>query len=128
MIAVFADEDPQATLVRWVLTANVDVVISTITLAEATTRPAIQGDWRQIQVIQTQLATVPRFTIETVDRLHAIETALVRAQTRLKLPDAVVVATARLSGAVALIGNDRQWRHKPLGVPYHHLDNLLALP
>ena len=42
------------------------------------------------------------------------------------MPDAAVVATARLANASALIGNARQWRHKPLGVPYHHMDDIVA--
>ncbi len=62
-----------------------------------------------------------------LDQKHAIETAYVRAATGLKLPDAAIVATALLAGAVALIGNDRQWRNKPLGVPYHHMDDIVAL-
>jgi len=40
---------------------------------------------------------------------------------------AAIIATARLAGATALIGNDRQWRNKPLGVVYHHVDDILAL-
>jgi hypothetical protein len=61
------------------------------------------------------------------DQTHAIETAFVRAETRLKLPDAAIVATARLADAFAILGNDRQWRPRPLGVPYHHMDDILAL-
>ncbi len=39
----------------------------------------------------------------------ARETALVRAVTGLRTPDAVQVATARLSGADAIVTNDRRW-------------------
>lgn len=61
-----------------------------------------------------------------VDHPHAIEAAIVRSRTGLKRPDAVIVATARRAGASALIGTDRQWRTKPLGVPDHHIDDILA--
>ena len=32
------------------------------------------------------------------------------------------------SDFLRLIGNDHRWKNKPLGVPYHHLDDILALP
>jgi PIN domain nuclease of toxin-antitoxin system len=73
------------------------------------------------------LAKLAPVTIVDLDQRHAIETAYVRAATGLKLPDAAIIATARLAGAAALIGNDRQWRNKPLGVAYHHMDDILAL-
>ena len=66
-------------------------------------------------------------TIIDLDQRHAIEAAYVRAATGLKLPDAAIIATARLARATTLIGNDRQWRNKPLGVTYHHMDDILAL-
>lgn len=104
------------------------VIISTITLTEAVTRPAISGDLARVNQIVAGLLALPGFDIIDVDRAHAIEAAVVRGQTNLKLPDAAIIATARLANAAALVGNDRQWRHKPLGVPYHHMDDILALP
>ena len=71
---------------------------------------------------------MPRLRVVDLDQPHAVEAAWVRAQTGLKLPDAAIIATGRRAGAGVLIGNDRQWRHKQLGVPYHHMDGLLALP
>lgn len=104
------------------------LVISTITVAEAVTRPATQGDQRHVAALRAALRSLPNLAIVPFDEPHAVETAFVRAETGLKLPDAAVVATARLAGAAALLGNDRQWRAKPLGVRYHHIDDLLALP
>jgi predicted nucleic acid-binding protein len=60
-----------------------------------------------------------------VDQKHALEAAHVRAQTGLKLPDAAIVATARLADAHTLIGNDRQWRNMPLGVAFLCIDDIL---
>ncbi len=103
------------------------MVISTITLAEAVTRPARDGNADRVNAIHRGLLTLPRMHIIELDQRHAIETAYVRGQTGLKLPDACVIATARLANAYALIGNDRQWRNKHLGVPYHHMDDILTL-
>ena len=107
--------EPVTSLLRSVLLdPSVPVVISTISLAEIVTRPANQGDLARVRTIRTGLLAFPLLQIVDFDQTHAIEAAIVRGQTALKLPDAAVVATARLANAVALIGNDRQWRHKPL--------------
>jgi PIN domain nuclease of toxin-antitoxin system len=107
---------------------SVRIVLSTVTLAEAVGRPASHGDHVRVQAIRRALLALPGTTIVDLDQDHAVETAWVRAMTGLKLPDAAIVATARRAGAGALLGNDRQWRGKPLGVPYHHMDDILALP
>ncbi len=106
----------------------VPVVISTITLVEVLGRPALAGDTAVIGAIRRALLALPAFRIVDLDQAHAVETALVRAGTGLKLTDAAIIATARLANASALLGNDRQWGTKPLGVAYHHVDDLLALP
>lgn len=104
------------------------VVVSTVALAELIVRPIRDGDAARVGLILSRLRSLPHLSIVDFDQRHAIETATVRARTGLKLPDAASVATARLAGASALLGNDRRWRTAPLGVPYHHLDDILALP
>ena len=104
------------------------MVISAITLAEVVTRLAMQGDRARVNAVRTALAGLPSLSIIDFDQQHPVETAYVRAQTGLKLPDAAIVATARLADASALIGNDRQWRNRALAVPDHLIDDLLALP
>jgi PIN domain nuclease of toxin-antitoxin system len=107
--------------------ADLDIVASVITLAEAVARPARAGDRQRVAAVAAALTALPRFRFIDFDRSHALEAAFVRGSTDLKLPDAAIIATARLANSIALIGNDRQWRNKPLGVPYHHMDDLLAL-
>lgn len=58
-------------------------------------------------------------------RSHLMETAAIRSLTRLKLPDAAIVATARVAGAIAIVGNDRVWQARPLGIQYIHLDDVI---
>jgi PIN domain nuclease of toxin-antitoxin system len=112
---------------RFIEDPDILVVISTITLAEVVTRPAMRRDTQRVEAIHAALQTFPALQIINFDQSHAVETAIVRAGTGLKLPDAAIVATARLAQAGALLGNDRQWRGKALGVPYHHIDDILAL-
>ena len=129
MIAFITSDQPVASLVEPLLLApRLSVVISAITLAEVVTRPAMQGDRARVNAVRTALAGLPSLSIIDFDQQHPVETAYVRAQTGLKLPDAAIVATARLADASALIGNDRQWRNRALAVPDHLIDDLLALP
>jgi PIN domain nuclease of toxin-antitoxin system len=129
LIDFIADQDPVASLLEPILlTPSVPKIISAVTLAELLTRPAQQRDALRVRTVHGLLRSLPGLSIVALDQRHAVETAQVRAETGLKLPDAAIVATARLAGAGALIGNDRQWRHKALGVPYHHMDDILARP
>jgi len=117
MIALITRTEPVASLVRRLLRdIDVPIVISTITLAEIVVRPARQGDLTRVRNIHSSLAALANVAVIDLDPAHAIETAIVRGLTSLRLPDAAIVATARLANASALIGNDRQWRHKPLSL------------
>lgn len=128
MIAVISAHQPTAGLLRPLLRdPELPVVISTVTLTEVVTRPARDANAGRVTAIHQALRALPRFEIVDFDQQHAIEAAYVRGQTALRLPDAAIVATARLANAFAILGNDRQWRHRPLGVPYHHMDDILAL-
>jgi len=129
LIDFVARRQPTGALLRPLLRhRRVPIVMSTITLAEIVARPAADGNRERVRAIRRILLTLPNLVIIDLDQRHALATAVVRAETGLKLPDAAIVATARLAGASALIGNDRQWKGKPLGVPYHHVDDILALP
>jgi len=129
LIDYFAGNEPVAALLDAPLRSpSVPIVVSTIALAELVTRAAATGIRHRIDARRAALQGLPGLVLVDLDQEHAIETAIVRALTGLKLPDAAIVATARLAGASALLGNDRRWKTAPLGVSYHHLDDILALP
>lgn len=128
LIDYVAQQQPTTSLLEpMLLDPAVSIVISTITVTEAVTRPAMQDDRPRVDTIVEALRGIPGLRIVDFDQGHAVEAAIVRGLTGLKLLDAAIVATARLANASALLGNDRQWRTKPLGVPYHHIDDILAL-
>lgn len=127
IIAFLSATEPYASLVASILEdESVRAVLSTITLSESVVRTARSGGMPGLETVAASLYALPNCAWMDLDRRHALETARVRSATGLRLPDAAVVATARLANACALIGNDRQWRGKDLGVPYHHMDDLLA--
>ncbi len=78
-------------------------------LAEVMVGPARQGPG-SVEAATEMLAAVPVETVP-IDGRVAVETAALRASTgpRLRLPDAMVVATAIVLGASRLITTDRRW-------------------
>jgi PIN domain nuclease of toxin-antitoxin system len=135
LIAYVSDFQPIASLVAPIVEhPYLDVTISAVVLAETLTPPtsglaasAESGsEHKTIEKIRSFVIALPRVTIVDFDQAVAVEVAIVRSQTKLKLPDAAAIATARLTRAVAILGNDRRWKNKPLGVPYLHLDDLVV--
>jgi predicted nucleic acid-binding protein len=87
-------------------------LITTITLAEVLTAPAQAGNRRAMQDYELYLTHFPNLRLIPLDVALARETALVRAATGLRMPDAVNVAAARLYDADAVVTNDRRWAGK----------------
>jgi predicted nucleic acid-binding protein len=96
--------------------SKLEGVITTITLIELLTYPAQKGDFGTLREWELYLTNFPNLLIVPLDQVLAHETALVRGSTRLKTPDAVQVAAARLNGADAILTNDRPWE-KRVGAP-----------
>jgi len=82
---------------------------TTVTLAELLTVPAQGNDRRAMQEYELYLTHFPNLRIVPLDTALAREAALVRAATRLRMPDAIQVAAARLHGADVIVTNDRRW-------------------
>jgi len=97
-------------------------LITTVTLAEVLTVPAQAGDRRAMQDYELYLTHFPNLRLVPLDVALARETALVRAATKLRTPDAVQVAAARLAGADAIVTNDRRWAGRVKGPALVMLD------
>ena len=61
-----------------------------------------------------------KFKLLEVDAAVSSETILIRRRTRLKLPDAIILATARVHGLLFVTRNHRDFpRHEPdIRIPY----------
>ena len=105
-----------ASLTREILAAielgQVAGLTTTITLAELLTRPAQANDQRAIQEYELYVTHFPNLRIVPLDVELARETARVRAETGLRMPDAVQVAAARLYEADAIVTNDHRWQNR----------------
>jgi predicted nucleic acid-binding protein len=85
---------------------QVHAIVSTITIAEirAGLRPAeAQSVW---QAFVSHILTSPNYVVEPVDRSIAEVGGELRERTKLKLPDALIVATAKLKGAEYIVTQD----------------------
>jgi predicted nucleic acid-binding protein len=58
------------------------------------------------------LSTFPNMTALPMDLAVATSAATIRAITGLRLPDAIIVASALLSGCEVVVSNDERWKRK----------------
>ncbi len=101
--------DLTTAILRAVEAGRAEGLATTMTLAELLTYPAQKGDMATMQEWELYLTNFPNLLIVPLDQALAREAALVRGETRLKMPDAIQVAAARLHGADAVVTNDRPW-------------------
>ena len=125
LIAYLAGEQPQNALIAHLLESDAQIVISAITASESFVRTVETYGRDFAEDILASLENSGRLFLVPFGRSHLMETATIRSVTRLKLPDAAIVATARVAGAIALVGNDRAWQNKSLGIQYIHLDDVV---
>jgi predicted nucleic acid-binding protein len=86
------------------------VVISTVTLAEVLAGPLRVGNELLTAQYREALTRSAGWQVLPFDAELAVEAARVRAVYRLRLPDAIQVATAIRAGAAALVTHDRALR------------------
>lgn len=112
----FADHPRYGPLTQVMLNAvekgEVEGLTSTITLAEVLTRPAQVGDRQAMRDYELYLTHFPHLCIVPLDVALAQEAAMVRANTGLRMPDAIQIAAALAHGADTVVGNDLAWRNK----------------
>lgn len=58
---------------------------------------------------ETLLSHYPNLEIIPIGRPVLLKAADLRVQHRLRTPDAIILATAALSGATLVLGNDEHW-------------------
>lgn len=125
LISYLANEEPVALLVGQLMKSRAALVFPAVVVSEALVRTAATYGRVMVGSIVQSLQERPNMSIIPFGIPQLIETAIVRAETRLKFPDAAIVATARLAGAIAIVGNDRAWQNKSLGIRYIHLDDVV---
>lgn len=104
--------DRAAEILDAVEAGTVSATMSTIGLTEVLTGPARQGDGARFELLATELRAIRHLRWVDVRPEIAVDAAWLHGAGDLGLEDAVHVATARASGATALITNDRRIRSR----------------
>lgn len=115
------DVSPYNTILEEILgLAEVDQIkayLSVITTAEILVKPLQKEDKSLVSNYLRFFNSFPNLTVVDTTKDIAIQAAVVKANTGLKLPDAIIIATAAVMRCPVL-GNDKKWLTKQLPVPY----------
>jgi predicted nucleic acid-binding protein len=84
-------------------------VVSAITVTEALVRPMRAASASAIRLVDDFLLHFPNLRVDPVTVAVAREAARIRAATAAPTPDALVIATAVVASAGAIVTNDRSW-------------------
>jgi len=84
-------------------------LISVVTVAEVLVGPARSGDHALHAEIAEFLTQLPGLRIHDIDLRIAQGAATIRARYRLRLADALIIATGIAAGAGRIVSNDREW-------------------
>lgn len=110
LISVFAQESLSEKIVPIIdAVANKgthEFVASVLTFSECAVLPYREGNWAALDQVKLMFQ-MPNLTVYAMDEVVAEETARIRGVYNLKMPDAIVVATAVVHKADVLLTNDR---------------------
>jgi predicted nucleic acid-binding protein len=109
---------------RRVQAGSLSIIVSAITEAELLVKPERDGNEAAQERIADLLSENGIYVIG-VDRRIARRAAAIRAHARLKLPDAIIVATGLETDCEAIVGNDGQWSKKDVDIPFIRLDDVV---
>lgn len=86
-----------------------ELLVSTVSLAEVLTGPLRTGNEELAQEYRNALTAPPTWRLVELSANIAHRAARIRAHSKLRLPDAIQVATALETSSIALITRDRDF-------------------
>lgn len=98
--------------------------LSVITITELLVKPIRDKNLELRGKIDLFLDYFPNLEVLDVTREIAARAAEIHAATNLRVPDAILIATAAVHGC-AMVGNDLACAKKDLGIPYIYLGGYL---
>lgn len=113
-----AEQDPlhvdrAAAVIDAVAEGAVAGSLSVVGLAEVLLGPATRGELVAVEQMAGEIDATPNLKIVVVTQEIAIDAAVIGGLRRLKLADAIHLASARAVGATAFVTNDRHFRSAP---------------
>jgi len=98
----------QVSVLRAIESGEIDAFTSELTLAECLVKPIADKNARLVEEFLALLSGIEAIEVVPVSRPVLIEASRHRAETNVKLADAIHLATARLNECATLISNDRR--------------------
>ena len=112
-------------LLKRVESGKLRAVVSVVTEMELLATETVQADRRSINDVEQLLRRLDNLQVLDVDRTVARRAATLRAHTRIKGLDALIVATAITQGCRCVIGNDAEVSRRVTELDYLTLDQIL---
>ena len=130
---IYRLDDATSARARWLddqvlapaVAGELTLFVSSVSLAELLVRPYRDGQPHRAQAVHRALRTLPGLTIEALTAEMADTGAQLRAETGLRLPDALILATAQVLDAT-LLSNDARLLEPRHEVPVLLLDEQLS--
>jgi predicted nucleic acid-binding protein len=118
---------------HWIASNRNPAIISTVTAMELLIPPLHDRDDVLYRGMLFFLLHTRNLQIADITFRVAHEAAAVRAQYRLKTPDSLIVATARVQSVRHIVSNDSEWRRKlwdasSFGMTVCYLEDHLPFP
>ena len=104
---------------------EVEGAISVVTVAEILVKPMKLCNNLLIDKMTSFLNTFPNLYLIDIDKSIAIEAANIRSRTGLKMPDALIISSAKILNC-AIVGTDNQWDKKDLGLEFYNIKEYLV--
>lgn len=101
--------DAQRDLMKQIDEGAVAAVTSELTLMECLVKPLADKDAGMVRRYMELFSGQPALSVHPVTREVLLEGARSRAETGLKLPDAIHLATAKVAGCATLVSNDKRF-------------------
>ena len=110
-----AEQDPMhvrraAGVIDAVADGAVEGSLSVVGVAEVLLGPAMRGEFIAVEQMAAEIDSTPNLKVVAVTPEIAIDAAVIGGLRRLKLADAIHLASARAVGATAFVTNDRRLR------------------
>ncbi len=112
-------------LLRRIESGKLRAAVSVVTEMELLATHAVQSNRQSVNDVEELFRRVNNLVVLDVDRTIARRAAELRADTRIKGLDALIVATALTQGCRHVIGNDGEVARRVSVVEYHTLDAML---
>ncbi len=119
------ESDRAAEVIDAIEAGTARAVMATLGLVEILAGPARAADGVRFELLATELRAMPNVRHVGLTAEIAADAAWIRGAGGLSLADAIHVATAKATGATALITNDRRIRSRP-GLEVIYLSDLAA--